>query len=700
MAYQDVIDFATGKREVIDFLPASTWISAKDAHWKNWTGRRHNHATLSDLSADKSYRPEIVALNRKLSVVSNSLDNLIPSHDRTESHASPLSLPPCQDVAQYIRRHGDFAPHMQRAFTNILERRDYTTALSMIKDAHDRLSRDGIRFARTDDECVELAKAKAKAFSKTLSKYDEVEERFTKACELLASLGLSFRPELIKQKRQSNELECLTSRAMCENWLRRQLRRRYFAEVEAVARDLLLVSKNENPYCSAHGLEVMKSRKSATEQVLSNTVCYVEDNPETWFTLQELAAKSLSNPTIRRAEMFVRLKAFEDICKESGHVAMFYTVTAPSRFHVFKGDDINPKWLEAGKPSAIDAHHHLMGVTNAFRKALDKAKIKIYGLRIVEPHHDGTPHNHFLFFMLPEHESVVTRILGDCALSDSPNESGAKKYRFKAEKIDFKKGSAVGYVAKYLSKNIDGQHIDFDRNSNKSGTEAAQSVVSFNRLNGVRQFQFYGGCSVSVWREMRRLRDEIKEDDAVITSNQFSKDEHFVLETIRRAADEGDFKRFLIAMGGVFVKRKEQTLQTAYAKKINVDGLFLRTRYGDEMSTSIQGILFKGRLIPTRFKDWRFATKKQFIRGIRTMMTGARIIFSSLEEEFEYRSMLAEEYERMQEEAAFWFEVASAESCVMYGDEIYLEDAPPPDWCWGWAQPDPDINWAALDSCH
>ncbi|WP_200854346.1 replication endonuclease, partial [Klebsiella pneumoniae] len=193
------------------------------------------------------------------------------SQDRTESHSSPLSLAPCQDVAQYIRRHGDFAPHMQRAFTNILERRDYTTALSMIKDAHDRLSRDGIRFARTDDECVELAKAKAKAFSKTLSKFDEIEERFTKACELLASLGLSFRPELIKQKRQSNELECLTSRAMCENWLRRQLRRRYFAEVEAVARDLLLVSKNENPYCSAHGLEVMKSRKSATEQVLSNT---------------------------------------------------------------------------------------------------------------------------------------------------------------------------------------------------------------------------------------------------------------------------------------------------------------------------------------------------------------------------------------------------------------------------------------------
>ncbi|WP_227629931.1 hypothetical protein, partial [Klebsiella pneumoniae] len=109
---------------------------------KLWTGRQSPNPSLSVADYDKSYRPEIVAHNRKLSVISNSLDNLIPSQDRTESHSSPLSLAPCQDVAQYIRRHGDFAPHMQRAFTNILERRDYTTALSMIKDAHDRLSRD------------------------------------------------------------------------------------------------------------------------------------------------------------------------------------------------------------------------------------------------------------------------------------------------------------------------------------------------------------------------------------------------------------------------------------------------------------------------------------------------------------------------------------------------------------------------------
>ncbi|WP_347369201.1 replication endonuclease, partial [Vibrio vulnificus] len=81
------------------------------------------------------------------------------------------------------------------------------------------------------------------------------------------------------------------------------------------------------------------------------------------------------------------------------------------------------------------------------------------------------------------------------ALVDSPNEKGAKKRRFTSETIDFNRGSAVGYVAKYLSKNVDGQHIEKDRNSNLSGIEAAERVVTWARVNQIRQFQFIGGPS-------------------------------------------------------------------------------------------------------------------------------------------------------------------------------------------------------------
>ena len=43
------------------------------------------------------------------------------------------------------------------------------------------------------------------------------------------------------------------------------------------------------------------------------------------------------------------------------------------------------------------------------------------------------------------------------ALRDGPDERGAQARRFTVERIDPAKGSAVGYVAKYVSKSIDGE---------------------------------------------------------------------------------------------------------------------------------------------------------------------------------------------------------------------------------------------------
>ncbi|WP_445286078.1 replication endonuclease [Vibrio sp. V09_P4A23P171] len=114
------------------------------------------------------------------------------------------------------------------------------------------------------------------------------------------------------------------------------------------------------------------------------------------------------------------------------------------------------------------------------------------------------------------------------AFRDSPNEKGAQKHRFTSEYIDPSKGSAVGYVAKYISKSIDGKHIDSDRDSSLSGIDAAERVVTWARVNGIKQFQFIGGPSVSVWREMRRLREEFKEGDIVLSD--LSETEHFIKE--------------------------------------------------------------------------------------------------------------------------------------------------------------------------
>ncbi|MBF4360553.1 replication endonuclease, partial [Vibrio anguillarum] len=143
-----------------------------------------------------------------------------------------------------------------------------------------------------------------------------------------------------------------------------------------------------------------------------------------------------------------------------------------------------------------NAHDYLMKVWQDLGRVLARKQIKVYGMRIAEPHQDGTPHHHYLLFMLPDHRDIVTAEFKRLAFRDSPNEKGAQKHRFTSEYIDPSKGSAVGYVAKYISKSIDGKHIDSDRDSSLSGIDAAERVVTWARVNGIKQFQFIGGPSV------------------------------------------------------------------------------------------------------------------------------------------------------------------------------------------------------------
>ena len=83
---------------------------------------------------------------------------------------------------------------------------------------------------------------------------------------------------------------------------------------------------------------------------------------------------------------------------------------------------------------------------------------------------------------------ILTSVLRDYVLRDSPDEHGAEKHRFKVEKIDPSKGSATGYVAKYISKSIDGYGLDEDLDGNEAST-AAERIVAWASVWKIRQFQ-------------------------------------------------------------------------------------------------------------------------------------------------------------------------------------------------------------------
>tara|TARA_R110001583_G_scaffold138880_1_gene290616 strand:- start:44728 stop:45072 length:345 start_codon:yes stop_codon:yes gene_type:complete len=108
--------------------------------------------------------------------------------------------------------------------------------------------------------------------------------------------------------------------------------------------------------------------------------------------------------------------------------------------------------------------------------------------------------------MHPNDVKTTRAIISKYALQEDGNERGAKKHRFDMTSIDPEKGSAAGYIAKYISKNIDN---DLYRNDAKP---AASKIDAWSSLWGIRQFQQIGGPSVTVWRELRRLQESTHPD--------------------------------------------------------------------------------------------------------------------------------------------------------------------------------------------
>lgn len=153
---------------------------------------------------------------------------------------------------------------------------------------------------------------------------------------------------------------------------------------------------------------------------------------------------------------------------------------------------------------------------------LDRQGIAYYGIRVAEPHHDGTPHWHLLVFVQPgEPLRQLVHTLRHYAFKAAPNEPGTHKHRFKTEIIDPSNGTATGYVAKYIAKNVDGAHVGIVLTRGSEGewlqsddtpATLAERVRAWASTWGIRQFQLFGQPSVTVWRELRRL-DTIRDND-------------------------------------------------------------------------------------------------------------------------------------------------------------------------------------------
>ncbi len=334
-----------------------------------------------------------------------------------------------------------------------------------------------------------------------------------------------------------------------------------------------------------------------------------EDEEGNRISLIEKYDGSVANPAIRRCELMTRIRRFENICNEMGFIGEFYTLTAPARYHAtIKTGHRNRKWNGA---SPADTQRYLCSIWQKIRARRHREEIRIFGIRVAEPHHDATPHWHMLMLMRPEQAERVCEIMRDYACQ----EYATDKARFHAEAIDPEKGSATGYVAKYISKNIDGYALDgeTDDESGKDLKETASAVSAWAARWHIRQFQFVGGAPVTVYRELRRMADS---ETAHGLSVEFT--------AAHDAADAGDWAGYVNAQGVPFVRRDELAVRAWYQASEDVN------EYGEE-TVRIKGVyateVCDAPPILPRLAQWKIVPKRAVDLGFEFKDASASTAF-------------------------------------------------------------------------
>ncbi len=378
----------------------------------------------------------------------------------------------------------------------------------------------------------------------------------------------------------------LLVRLLDESWWQRKINRAWAIYCELIAILTGQVRKGVSPYASAHAVREFTQRKAAQQAWMASMSAVNEDLGQE-IDLVDAVMGSVANPEIRRHELMVRMRGFEDMAQEQGKLGLFLTLTAPSSYHAWRqGSKDKAKTYQNEKFNGAcptETNRLLCKQWARFRAALAREGIMAFGFRVVEPHHDGTPHWHCLLFINPEHQRDFLTLLayhftaaeraelkmpnGDQldALSEmkirnkmprikwlldvsSPAVVKAINPRVNWKEIDPTKGSATGYIAKYIAKNIDGHKVGMDYEAEAPVDHTTIAVAAWASCWRIRQFQQIGGPAVSVWRELRRLGDEVIEWDCI-------------LEAARTAADNNRWGDFIDAMGGIDLPRKEHLIR-------------------------------------------------------------------------------------------------------------------------------------------
>lgn len=493
---------------------------------------------------------------------------------------------------------GTWAPKMAQIYQAKLRQKGRAAANLAILDTLEAV--EGFRFgvASDDDALRDFAKARADECFRVASRYVDKDQALAAMCNVALRYGIA--PPAGRNVTQTFQMK----RLLCAKWWRRNVRKTAGRNVEGAAIGLGFVSRTAGLYASDEAVKRRAGQRARNREILESVQC-INDAGQA-YSLQALSDLGTANPALRRMELMTRIAGFDAIAIKRGHAAEFYTLTAPSKYHArhhITGRE-NPNYNGA---TPDEAQAYLCKVWSKIRAKLARDGLPIYGFRVAEPHHDATPHWHMLIFCQPGHVQAIRAIFKRYALQVDGAEPGADVHRFKAEAIDRKKGSAVGYIAKYISKNIDGHAVGEDWEAvagQDSATDTARRVDAWASTWGIRQFQQIGGQSVTVWRELRRAKDlEVSGE---------------VLAGLVAAATAGDWALYTELAGGVMAGRggvvalEKLGTKPEYMQSVDLEsgeirgGLVGLNSYGEVMADKVIGVSCLGEVLLTHTRDWVF----------------------------------------------------------------------------------------------
>ena len=592
----------------------------------------------------------------------------------------------CQHRHDMTVRNHYLLPWFRSAYSQALEYAGLLEANQRIKELFDlmNISGDcGTLNLTSDDEGFEAFAERLAKHVLTLRKdyFDGDEDEYKAFCAahaLLSGYGLrdpdfDYEFENPEAPRPCHWL----NRWVDPAYLVRAIRRTSARQLFDASRLAGVVGKFADPYAPSYLVSRRIHRVRKNRATLSGLAAVSLSDPLVGCPLIDAIDASVSNPEVQRAELMTRLSGFEDVAKQEGHVALFLTLTCPSRFHPTSGGKTNPNWIAAGRPTVKDGQDYLNEVwRNIGRRCSDKGTkanpkepITIYGFRFAEPHADGTPHWHAAIYLPHDQANRFRLICRKECFRDSPDELGAKKHRFTCKPIDLKKGSAVSYCAKYIAKNIDGFAVGTDYETGTNATDSVHRVLAWKSANNIRQFQQIGGPTVTAWRELRRMANQDYDMPGFETLTQ---GDWLLLDACRRAADEGNWSAFCVAMGGIFCPRDKQALRPSYSTpkafirlnagrmdrpyhenatdfelRVSPEGRL--TQYGDPAKTTVDGLLFNQIHIATRLKRYQIKSLEAWESMKKKLIEQVRDYFITATETGEYLHMADELYEQGRE---------------------------------------------------